>query len=72
MTEYKPGSAYSDGFQSRMKGVSRNSINNENPVYLEEWFAGWDDAHKKIIDEARKTNMCSKPKCCKKKKFIQD
>ncbi len=72
MSGYKPGSAYSEGFQSRMKGVSRETFNNENPVYIQEWLAGWDDAHSKIIEEARKANSCKKPNCCRKKNFIQD
>jgi ribosome modulation factor len=72
MSEYKPGSAYSEGFQARMKGVSRTSFTSENPVFIEEWYAGWDDAHSKIIEEARRANTCSKPNCCRKKNFIQD
>lgn len=70
MSEYIPGSAYSEGFQARMKGVSKNSLNNENPVFMQEWLTGWEDAHKKIISEARANAGCSKPKCCKN--FIQD
>jgi ribosome modulation factor len=70
MTEYIPGSAYTQGFQARMKGVSKNSLNNENPVFMQEWLTGWDDAHNKIIEEARAGGGCSKPKCCKN--FIQD
>ena len=50
MSDYKPGSAYNEGFQSRMKGISRETFNNENPVYIQEWMAGWDDAHSKIIE----------------------
>lgn len=72
MNDYKPGSAYSEGFQARMKGIAKNGFYYENPVYIEEWTAGWDDAHQKIINEARKANMCAKPNCCKKKNFIQD
>lgn len=70
MTDYIPGSAYAEGFQARMKGVNKNNFNNENPVYIQEWLTGWEDAHKKIIEEARTNNNCSKPKCCKN--FIQD
>jgi hypothetical protein len=33
-------------------------------------MTGWDDAHKKIIAEARENSGCDKPKCCKN--FIQD
>lgn len=72
MSDYKPGSAYSDGFQARMNGISRDRFNNENPVYIQEWMTGWDDAHEKVINEARKNTGCGKPNCCKKKKFIQD
>jgi ribosome modulation factor len=70
MSEYIPGSAYSEGFQARMKGLTKNSSTNENPVYIQEWLTGWEDAHKKIISEARANAGCSKPKCCKN--FIQD
>ena len=55
MTDYIPGSAYSEGFKARMKGVPKNSVSNEQPVYLQEWVAGWEDAHKKIIEDARST-----------------
>jgi hypothetical protein len=50
-----------------------NSITNifeSNSVYWQEWLAGWEDAHTKIINEARASSGCSKPKCCKN--FIQD
>jgi ribosome modulation factor len=71
MSDYVPGSAYSEGFQARMKGVSKNTCNVENPVYIQEWLTGWEDAHTKIIEEARNSNGgCGKPKCCKN--FIQD
>lgn len=72
MSDYKPGSAYSEGFQARMKGTPKNLFKNENPVYIQEWITGWDDAHSKIIKEARQANGCNKPNCCKKKNFIQD
>jgi hypothetical protein len=72
MAEYKPGSAYKEGYKTRMNGGEKvsNTIN-ENSVYWQEWLAGWNDAHTKIISEARES-ACSKPKCCKNKKFIQD
>jgi ribosome modulation factor len=72
MTNYTPGSAYNDGYRARMNGMSRDSFNNENPVYIQEWLVGWEDAHQKVINEARKTVGCEKPNCCKKKNFIQD
>jgi hypothetical protein len=72
MTEYTPGSAYAQGYQSRMNGGSKpsNVTMNESDVYWQEWLAGWDDAHQKILSEARANAGCSKPKCCKN--FIQD
>lgn len=72
MNDYKPGSAYSEGFQARMKGHPKSHGLNGNEIYNIEWLAGWDDAHEKVINEARKANMCAKPNCCKKKNFIQD
>jgi len=53
MSDYVPGSAYSQGYQSRMKGQPKTNGLNGNEVYNTEWLAGWEDAHKKIIDEAR-------------------
>ena len=70
MTDYTPGSAYSAGFQARMAGQPKNNGLSENEVYNSEWLVGWEDAHKKIISEARTNAGCSKPKCCKN--FIQD
>jgi hypothetical protein len=40
--------------------------------YWQEYSTGWNDADTKIINEARDRNSCTKPKCCKKKNFIQD
>lgn len=70
MTDYIPGSAYNAGFKARMEGQTKASGLNENEVYNTEWIAGWEDAHQKIISEARAGNDCTKPKCCKN--FIQD
>lgn len=72
MSEYIPGSAYSMGYQARMKGGDKPSNTDMagNNVYWQEWLTGWDDAHNKIISEARANAGCSKPKCCKN--FIQD
>lgn len=69
---YVPGSPYSAGFKARSEGFPRNTIVTEetNNVYIQEWLIGWDDAHNKIISEARENVGCSKPKCCKN--FIQD
>jgi hypothetical protein len=54
-----------------MEGSPRDMLTSDmNNVYLEEWLVGWDDAHKKIIAEARENSGCTKPKCCKN--FIQD
>jgi len=72
MTNYTPGSAYNDGYRARMSGMPNNSFINENPVYIQEWLVGWEDAHQKVINEARSNVGCAKPNCCKKKKFIQD
>ena len=72
MSDYTPGSAYDLGYNARMKGSSKpnNVLVAENNVYWQEWLAGWDDAHQKILSEARAKAECSKPKCCKN--FIQD
>lgn len=72
MSEYTPGSAYDAGYQSRMKGGAKpsNATMTENNVYWQEWLAGWDDAHQKIINEGRSRNNNSSAKCCKN--FIQD
>jgi ribosome modulation factor len=70
MTDYIPGSAYSAGFQARMQGQPKTSGVNGNEVYNSEWLVGWEDAHTKVINEARANSGCTKPKCCKN--FIQD
>ena len=71
MTDYTPGSAYNEGFQARTQGKPRDHLITEiSSVYKQEWLVGWDDAHKKIIAEARENAGCNKPKCCKN--FIQD
>jgi ribosome modulation factor len=68
---YIPGSAYNAGFKARMEGQSRSLLTADvTNVYIQEWQTGWDDAHKKIISEARENSGCNKPKCCKN--FIQD
>jgi hypothetical protein len=73
MPDYTPGSAYAAGYKTRMNGGDKVSNTlNENSVYWQEWTAGWNDANDKIINEAREKATCSKPKCCKNKKFIQD
>lgn len=68
---YIPGSAYNAGFTARMDGKSRDIVTaGANNVYMQEWLTGWDDAHMKIIAEARESAGCNKPNCCKN--FIQD
>jgi hypothetical protein len=51
-------------------GDKASNIFESNSVYWQEWLAGWEDAHTKIINEARANSGCIKPKCCKN--FIQD
>ena len=73
MTDYTPGSAYQKGFNTRMSGGDKASnVYESNSVYWQEWVAGWDDAHNKIINESRAKNCEQPKKCCKTKKFIQD
>ena len=70
---YTPGDGYDKGFQCRMNGGEKpqQAAIPTNP-YWQEYSTGWDDADAKILSEARERNACSKPKCCKKKDFIQD
>jgi hypothetical protein len=70
---YKPGEGYDKGYKCRMTG-GQKPPHAVNPIeiYWKEYSAGWDDADVKILSEARERNACSKPKCCKKKDFIQD
>lgn len=71
MTSYTPGSPYKLGYDTRMNGGDKVSNTFENnSVYWQEWLAGWDDAHQKIINEARERNKC--PKLGAGKEFIQD
>ena len=73
MTTYKAGEGYDKGFNCRMNGgeLPSQAIFMMDP-YWKEYKTGWEDADNKIINEARERNTCTKPKCCKKKNFIQD
>jgi hypothetical protein len=73
MSIYKPGEGYDKGFSCRMNGgeLPNQAIFGMDP-YWKEYKTGWEDADNKIISEARDRNSCTKPKCCKKKNFIQD
>jgi len=73
MSTYKPGEGYDKGFTCRMNGgeLPSQAIFISDPFWSE-YKTGWEDADIKIINEARERNTCSKPKCCKKKDFIQD
>mgnify|MGYP003647800344 FL=1 len=68
---YIAGEAYEKGYKARMGGAEKASnVYESTSVYWQEWATGWDDAHNKIITEARSNAGCSKPKCCKT--FIQE
>jgi hypothetical protein len=71
MSGYKPGEGYDKGFTCRMGGgeLPNQAIYSVDPFW-KEYKTGWEDT--KIINEARERNSCTKPKCCKKKDFIQD
>jgi hypothetical protein len=73
MSLYKPGEGYDKGFNCRMNGgeLPNQAVFGMDP-YWKEYKTGWEDADTKIINEARERNSCIKPKCCKKKNFIQD
>ena len=73
MSSYKPGEGYDKGFNCRMNGgeLPSQALFMSDPFWSE-YKTGWEDADIKIINEARERNTCSKPKCCKKKDFIQD
>jgi len=71
MSKYKPGSAYKLGYDTRMRGGDKvSNIYENNSVYWQEWLAGWEDAHQKIINEARAQNKS--PKLGQDRQFIQD
>lgn len=74
MTNYSPGEGYKKGYQTRMNGgaLPSNAMISTQDPYWSEFSTGWQDADEKIISEAREQMSCSKPKCCKKKNFIQD
>lgn len=73
MTNYTPGEGYDKGFNCRMNGgeLPNQAVFSIDPFW-KEYKTGWEDADNKIINEARERNACTKPKCCKAKKFIQD
>lgn len=63
MSNYTPGEGYDKGFICRMNGGDKpQQAQIPLNTYWQEYALGWDEADNKIITEARKRNIGSKPK----------
>jgi len=71
---YVPGQAYNIGYNARMEGREMPDVS-EVGLYWDEYRAGWFDAHRVILENARKDYQASKTKLdenSEKREFLQD
>ena len=74
MQNYIQGQGYSHGYEARMEGREMPDIN-EIGLYWDEYRAGWFDAHRVILENARKDYQNSKKKLdenSERREFLQD
>lgn len=72
--EYVQGQGYSRGYEARMEGKEMPS-STEIGLYWDEYRAGWFDAHRVIIENARNDYKAFKNKLdenSENRKFLQD
>lgn len=72
--EYKPGQPYSRGYEARMEGKEMPPIG-QIGIYWDEYRAGWFDAHRVIIENARRDYQEFKNKLdenSEPRSFLQD
>ena len=74
MQNYIQGQGYSHGYEARMEGREMPDVN-EIGLYWDEYRAGWFDAHRVILENARKDYQNSKKKLdenSERREFLQD
>ena len=74
MNNYIQGQGYSHGYEARMEGREMPDVN-EIGLYWDEYRAGWFDAHRVIIENARKDYNASLKKLdenSENREFLQD
>lgn len=72
--EYKQGMGYTHGYEARMEGREMPS-SFETGLYWDEYRAGWFDAHRVIIENARRDYEASTNKLqenSEQRRFLQD
>ena len=73
--EYKQGMGYSHGYEGRMEGKEMPDVN-EIGLYWDEYRAGWFDAHRVIIENARRDYNDNKARTLdensERREFLQD
>jgi hypothetical protein len=71
---YTPGIGYQRGYEARMEGKEMPDTS-EIGLYWDEYRAGWFDAHRVILENARKDYQEFKKKLdenAESRKFLQD
>ena len=74
MEQYSQGQGYSHGYEARMEGKEMPEANKIG-LYWDEYRAGWFDAHRIIIENARRDYDEFKTKLdenSEQRKFLQD
>ena len=74
MQNYIQGQGYSHGYEARMEGREMPDVN-EIGLYWDEYRAGWFDAHRVILENARKDYQNTKKKLdenSERREFLQD
>jgi len=74
MQNYIQGQGYSHGYEARMEGREMPDVN-EVGLYWDEYRAGWFDAHRVILENARKDYQNTKKKLdenSERREFLQD
>ena len=73
--EYVQGQGYSHGYEARMEGKEMPDVN-EIGLYWDEYRAGWFDAHRVIIENARRDYNDHKSRMLdensERREFLQD
>jgi hypothetical protein len=72
--EYKPGLGYTHGYEARNEGKEMPSSFESGP-YWDEYRAGWFDAHRVILETARREYDINKNKLQEndeRREFLQD
>jgi len=73
--EYQQGVGYSHGYEARMEGKEMPSTT-EIGLYWDEYRAGWFDAHRVIIENARRDYNDHKKRMLdensERREFLQD